>query len=67
MNAGVIFLFLVYPTVAVASLRAFVCQDLSTEGNRLKADFNELCPMDNTTGFIFVYSLVCAGLYPVTT
>jgi hypothetical protein len=50
----VIFLFLVYPTVAVASLRAFVCQDLKREGNRLKADFNELCPMDDMRSFIFL-------------
>ena len=60
-----IFLFLVYPTAAVASLRAFVCQDLNIDGNRLKADFNEMCPMDNKMGFVFLYSLVCAALYPV--
>ena len=37
---GVIVLFVTDPTVSVASLLGFSCQDLGSEGHRLKADFN---------------------------
>ena len=49
----------------ISSIKIFSWQDLDIDGNRLKADFNEICPMDHKMGFIFLYSLVCAALYPV--
>ena len=55
-------LFLLYPTVSVATLRSFNCQDLGPSGVRLMADYSEMCPSGN---FIFYWAAVCTAVYPV--
>ena len=63
-------LFLFYPTVSVATLRTFNCQDLGMEGIRLMADYREPCPFDSSNGmgsqnFIFAWAAFCTLVYPI--
>jgi hypothetical protein len=66
----------VYPTVSVATLRSFNCRNLGANGNRLTADFRELCPYNfsetagfleimSSKNFIFSWACFCTLVYPV--
>ena len=66
------FLFLVYPTVSMASFRSFDCDDVGLSYLLLRADYNEECPYSlqgqsvfGTKNFIFWWSFVCLFVYPL--
>ena len=70
------FLFLIYPTVSVQTLRSFNCEVVGQYGPLLIADLSEPCPYPysatstvvqafSTKSFVFWWSLAFAIVYPL--
>lgn len=57
-------LFILYPTVSIATIGTFNCQRVTPSLNLLVADYRESCPWDDPKGFLFGYSIFFALLYP---
>ena len=66
-----LFLFLIYPTASVATLRTFNCQEVGHYGYLLIADYSTACPFmagSSVLGrenFVFWWAFIFGVLYPV--
>ena len=65
------FLFLIYPTVSMTTLKSFDCADVGLSYALLRADYREICPYDirgsafSSANFIFWWSFLFVFVYPL--
>jgi len=53
---------LYFPPVSIQVLSSFRCDK---QLNLLTSDYSEVCPLNDPTGFIFRWSVLCTILYPI--
>lgn len=63
-NSTLVFLFVVYPVCSVAILNVYNCKLIDGK-YWLSNDLRTACPMYQTPGFFYVWTVVCTVLFPV--
>jgi len=59
------FLFALYPASSFATLRAFSCRDLGTDGNWLRADLSFPCPGPKSDPLTYFWAVMFTILIPI--